>query len=133
MILGYSSVGLYTPLGIAAIHVGSRTITKVPTTLTRGQTYQISGNAVQRTVAGNGVRRRVPKCDQLSAGADHEQRDRPRVLRAARTVTQSMGVATGSLIVSTNFDVPAGMETGASTLLVVANGLASKAVAVTVH
>ena len=45
----------------------------------------------------------------------------------------SMGVATGSLIVTTNFDVPAGMETGASTLEVVANGLASKAVAVTVH
>ena len=44
-----------------------------------------------------------------------------------------MGVATGSAIVSTNFDVPAGMETGASSLEVVANGIPSKSVAVTVN
>lgn len=43
-----------------------------------------------------------------------------------------MGVATGSLAVSTNFDVPSSAETGASSLVVVANGIASKAVAVTV-
>jgi hypothetical protein len=35
--------------------------------------------------------------------------------------------------VSTNFDVPAGMETGASSLEVVANGIPSKPVAVTVN
>jgi hypothetical protein len=43
-----------------------------------------------------------------------------------------MGVATGATPVSTNFDVPAGAETGASTLVVVANGIASAAVAVAV-
>jgi hypothetical protein len=36
-----------------------------------------------------------------------------------------MGVATGSTIVSTSFDVPAGAEPGASALAVVANGIAS--------
>ena len=45
----------------------------------------------------------------------------------------TMGVATGNATVSTNFDVPAGMETGASSLEVVANGIASKKVSVTVN
>jgi hypothetical protein len=43
-----------------------------------------------------------------------------------------MGVATGSKLVWTHFDVPSGIESGSSTLVVVANGIASKAVAVTV-
>jgi hypothetical protein len=43
-----------------------------------------------------------------------------------------MGVATGSATVSTNFDVPAAMESGASTLEVVANGIPSAPVSVTV-
>src|SRR5262249_60244081 len=44
----------------------------------------------------------------------------------------SMGVATGALPVSTHFDVPAQIEAGASTLVVVANGIASAPVSVTV-
>jgi hypothetical protein len=52
----------------------------------------------------------------------------------ARTYDHSsMGVATGTTIVSTNFDVPAGMETGASEMVVVANGIPSDPVAVTVQ
>jgi hypothetical protein len=42
-------------------------------------------------------------------------------------------VATGTATVFTNFDVPAGMETGASTLEVVANGIPSKKVSITVN
>ncbi|MEJ0049428.1 MAG: hypothetical protein WDN04_27490 [Rhodospirillales bacterium] len=45
----------------------------------------------------------------------------------------SMGVATGKLKVNTNFDVPATADTGASTLAVGANGIASNAVAVTIQ
>ena len=49
----------------------------------------------------------------------------------ARTHDHStMAVATGSLPVSTNFDVPSTMETGTSTLVVVANGIASNPVTV---
>jgi hypothetical protein len=49
----------------------------------------------------------------------------------AKTHTHStMGVATGSAVVSTQFDVPAGIETGASTLQVVANGIPSNGVPV---
>jgi hypothetical protein len=36
-----------------------------------------------------------------------------------------MAVATGSAVVSTNFDVPSGMETGASSLEIIANGITS--------
>jgi hypothetical protein len=43
-----------------------------------------------------------------------------------------MGVATGSLIVTTHFDVPAGIELGASHLEVVANGIASNPVSVVI-
>jgi hypothetical protein len=45
----------------------------------------------------------------------------------------TMAVATGNRVVSTNFDVPSGMETGASTLVVVANGIPSSAIPVTVN
>jgi len=44
-----------------------------------------------------------------------------------------MGVATGGATVTTSFDVPAGMETGASTIQVVANGIPSVATAITVN
>jgi hypothetical protein len=44
----------------------------------------------------------------------------------------SMGVATGSLVVSTTFDVPAHIDTGPSDLYVVANGIASEPVQVDV-
>lgn len=45
----------------------------------------------------------------------------------------TMAVATGTKVVSTKFDVPSGIETGASTLVVVANGIPSASVAVTVN
>lgn len=45
----------------------------------------------------------------------------------------SMGVATGSKVVSTLFDVPTNIELGASTLYVVANGIPSAGTAITVN
>ena len=52
----------------------------------------------------------------------------------ARTVNPStMAVATGTLPVSTHFMVSARTETGASTLVVVTNGIPSKPVVVTVQ
>ncbi len=44
----------------------------------------------------------------------------------------TMGVATGTTAVSTEFDIPSTVETGASTLSVVANGIPSNAAAVTI-
>src|SRR5437016_520771 len=52
----------------------------------------------------------------------------------ARTHNHStMAIATGSTVVSTHFNVPAGAEKGASTLEVVVNGIASAPVPITVH
>ncbi len=45
----------------------------------------------------------------------------------------TMGVATGNLPVSTQFDVLAGTETGHSTMVVIANGIPSAAVNITVN
>jgi hypothetical protein len=51
----------------------------------------------------------------------------------ARTHSHStMAVATGNTTVSTQFDVPSGIETRASTLVVVANGIASQPVSISV-
>jgi hypothetical protein len=44
-----------------------------------------------------------------------------------------MAVATGDAIVSTHFDVPSGIETGASSLEVAANGIPSSSVTITVQ
>jgi len=44
-----------------------------------------------------------------------------------------MGVATGNSVVSTSFDVPTETETGVSSLVVVANGIASAPVTVQVN
>jgi hypothetical protein len=44
-----------------------------------------------------------------------------------------MAVATGSAPVSTQFDVPSTIQTGASQLVVVANGVPSKPVDVTIE
>jgi hypothetical protein len=52
----------------------------------------------------------------------------------ARTHTFStMGVATGSAVVSAQFDVPAGIELGASKVVVVANGIPSAPSTVTIN
>ena len=54
-------------------------------------------------------------------------------VKYARTYNFStMGVATGSAIVSTWFDMPTNIETGDSTLEVVANGIPSQPVNVTI-
>jgi ribosomal protein L7Ae-like RNA K-turn-binding protein len=43
-----------------------------------------------------------------------------------------MGVATGSKLVWTYFDVPKAIDTGKSTLVVIANGIASKPITISV-
>jgi hypothetical protein len=57
----------------------------------------------------------------------------PAALYARTHDHSTRGVATGSKNVSTNFDVPADMGTGVGSLEVVANGIPSKPVKVTVQ
>lgn len=121
----YQSTGTYNPAWAPAI-------TSSPASVSRGSTYQISGTQF------NGLSQANAFGDE-----DNQPTNYPLVritnnstghVFYARTHDHStMGVATGSKTVSTNFDVPSGIETGASKLEVVANGIPSKPVAVTVN
>jgi hypothetical protein len=108
------------------------TITAVPSSVTRGSSYVISGtqfNGLSQAAAvndENNAATNYPLVRITNAASGH-------VVYARTHGHSSMGVATGSTPVSTNFDVPAGAETGASALSVVANGIASAPVTVTVN
>ncbi len=107
------------------------TISSYPSTVTRGSTYSISGTQF------NGLSQAAGFGDELDTATNYPlvriTNNKTKHVFYARTHDHStMGVATGSATVSTNFDVPATMETGASKLVVVANGIPSAAVAVTV-
>ncbi len=106
------------------------TITSVATNLTIGQTYPISGTQFNGVSTG------------ASYGDDFQDTTNYPLVRIVNNTTNhvfyarthghsTMGVATGSTPVSTNFDVP-NMETGACTLYVVANGIPSAGSACTV-
>ena len=108
------------------------TITSVETNLTRGSTYKISGTQF------NGLSQAAAFGDEFQTATNYP------LVRITNTSTghifyakthnhSTMAVATGKAIVSTNFDVPSTMEAGASTLEVVANGIPSLAVSVTVN
>lgn len=107
-------------------------ISSVPSTIARGSTYQIFG------IQFNGLSQAAAFGDEYQTATNYPL---VRIANAssghvvyARTHDHStMAVATGNRTVFTYFDVPAGAETGASTLEVVANGIASKPVAVTVE
>jgi hypothetical protein len=101
-------------------------------TVVRGSTYRISGtqfNGLSQAAAFGDefqTATNYPLVRITNSGTGH-------VFYARTHGHSTMGVATGSLNVSTNFDVPATMETGAGTLEVVANGIPSPAVSVTVN
>jgi hypothetical protein len=122
---------IYTAKGKAK-SAWAPTITTAPATVTRGQSYSISGTQF------NGLSAAAAYGDDAQMGSSYPlvriTNNATKHVFYARTHGHStMGVATGKKKVSTHFDVPSGMETGASRLVVVANGIASKAVAVTVQ
>lgn len=108
------------------------TISSAPSSVTRGQSYPISGTQFNGLSAG------------ASYGDDAQMDTNYPIVRIVNSATNhvfyarthdhsTMAVATGTTPVSTTFDVPANMETGASKLVVVANGIPSKPVAITVQ
>jgi len=106
-------------------------ITSFPATVKRGSTYKISGQQF------NGLSQAAAFGDEFETATNYPlvritNQASHHVFYAKTHDHSSMGVATGKAIVSTNFDVPAGMDTGASSLVVVGNGIPSKPVAVTV-
>lgn len=107
------------------------TIESFPSTIAPGKTYEITGTQF------NGL-------SQAAAFGDENQNatsfplvritnDSSRHVFYARTHDHStMGIATGTKLVWTYFDVPNNIDGGASTLVLIANGIASKPVHVTV-
>jgi hypothetical protein len=107
-------------------------IKAAPSTVTRGDTYKISGTQF------NGLTHGAAYGDDAqmnsSYGLVRITNDSTKHVFYARTHNPSTtAIATGSKIVSTNFDVPKNAETGASSLAVVANGIPSAPVHVTVE
>jgi hypothetical protein len=105
-------------------------ITSVPTTLDGGSTYTVSGtlfNGVsQGTVYGDDAQQATnfPLVVIVNNATGHVQ--------FARTHAFSSMAVASPAVVSTEFDVPGYTAKGASRLIVVANGIQSKPVAVTV-
>ncbi|MFY9645430.1 MAG: hypothetical protein WAK29_09635 [Terriglobales bacterium] len=127
---GSSDVELYTSSG-SADPSWAPAITKVGTKLTHGKSYPLQGTQL------NGL-------SQASAyGDDFQNASNYPLVRITNSATghvfyartyepSSMGVATGSLVVSVKFEVPASIELGTSQLEVVTNGIASAPVTVTI-
>jgi hypothetical protein len=107
-------------------------ITSVLSSVTRGSTYKIFGTQF------NGLSQAAAFGDEYETATNYPlvritNKATGHVFYARTHDHSTMGVATGSATVSTNFDVPATMESGASMLEVVANGIPSAPVSVTVN
>jgi hypothetical protein len=108
------------------------TVTNAPSTVARGSTNIIQGTQF------NGLSQACAYGDDFQCATNYPlvriTNNATNHVFYARTHDHSaMGVATGAAPVSTLFDVGANVETGPSTLVVVANGIASMPVAVTVQ
>ena len=121
---------VYTPAG-TALAADAPVITSVPTTLTPGTTYTVSGKQL------NGVSQGAYYGDDWQMATNY-----PIVAitnTKSGTVTYAPSSAYSTMTVKPNtagtasFTIPSGTPTGASTLVVVANGVASTPVSVTVN
>jgi len=123
---------LYTSANTTFQRAWAPKIKRFPATVTRGQTYQLVGTQF------NGLSQAAAYGDELETATNYPivritNKATKHVFYARTHDHSTMGVATGSAPVSTSFDVPAATESGASSLEVVANGIPSKRVAITVN
>jgi hypothetical protein len=128
---GSADVEIYTASG-SADRAWAPTIVSAPATVSPGGSYVISGKQF------NGLSQAGGYGDDAQAATNYPlvritNQATGHVFYARTHDHSTMGVATGKHKVSTNFDVPVGVELGASSLEVVANGIASDPVAVTVQ
>lgn len=131
VIVGGATVQLYTSAG-QPLRSWAPTISAFPASVLRGSTYAIFGTQF------NGLSQGAAFGDEEQAATNYPlvritNQSTGHVFYARTHDHSTMAVATGSAVVSTNFDVPSGMETGASSLEIVANGTASPSVRLTVH
>ena len=130
LMLGNSAVSLYTPAGSPKASWAPK-IKSYPKTIASGKTYKITG------MQFNGLSQAMSFGDEYQNATNYPlvritNNASTHVFYARTHDHSTMGVATGSKLVWTYFDVPSGIESGASTLVVVANGIASKPVSVNV-
>jgi hypothetical protein len=129
--LGYNAQ-LFTPADTGWNPAWAPSISSAPSTISAGSTYRIWGTQF------NGLSQACSFGDEFQCATNYP------LVRITNTGTgdviyarthnhSTMGVATGGTPVWTWFDVPAGIETGPSTLQVVANGIPSAPVSVTVQ
>ena len=121
----YTSTGTYEPQWAPVIG-------RFPGNVNRGATYKISGRQF------NGLSQAAAFGDEFETATNYPlvritNISTGHVFYAKTHDHSTMGVATGNQAVFTNFDVPPSAETGASTLVVVANGIPSAPVNITVH
>lgn len=126
-----TDVEVFTPSGTYQT-AWQPTITRGPVNVTHGHSYQVQGTQFNGLSQG------------AAYGDDFQDATNYPLVRIVNNATghavycrthnhSSMGVQTGSTLVSTHFDVPTTIETGASTLYVVANGIPSAPFAVNVQ
>jgi hypothetical protein len=129
---GSKTVQIYTSVGTFQT-AWQPTITSVASTLTAG-----SSNNVIKGTQFNGLSQGAMYGDDAQSASNYP------IVRIVNQTTKdvyycrthnhsTMGVATGSTIVSTEFDIPSGIGTGTSELYVVANGIPSKPKKVTIN
>jgi hypothetical protein len=122
---GSTTAQIYTPSGSSTNEAAwAPAIALAPASLSAGATYPITGTQF------NGLSQGSAYGDEYENATNYPlvritNKATGHVLYARTHDHSTMGVATGSTVVSTHFDVPATIETGASTLQVVANGIAS--------
>jgi len=125
-----ADVHVFTPSG--SYQAGWQpTITSVATQLTPGSSYAISGTQFNGLTQGSWYgddaanATNYPIVRLVNSASGH--------VFYCRTHNHStMAIATGNQTVSTNFDVPSNVETGAAKLYVVANGIPSSGLSVMV-
>jgi hypothetical protein len=129
---GSKQVEIYTAKGTYQSE-WQPTITSAPSSVTHGHTdYMIAGTQF------NGLSQGAMYGDDAQMATNYPlvqitNKASGHVFYARTHDPSTMGVATGNEAVSVEFDVPSTVETGASTLVVVANGIPSKEVNITVH
>jgi hypothetical protein len=121
-------IEVYTPDG-GGQPAWKPTITDFPGTLYVGETYQISGTQF------NGLSQACSYGDDAQMATNYPivQLQSGGKTYYLRTFNHStMGIATGGAIVSTNIYVPTNIPAGRASVVVIANGIASNPVSVTV-
>jgi hypothetical protein len=130
MMFGYSNTVLYTPSG-SPQSGWAPTITNVSNSLTHGHTYKITGTQF------NGLSQAIAFGDEYQNATNYPlvritNKSSGHVFYARTHDHSFMGVASQATV-STMFDVPASIEVGPSSLEVIANGIHSSPVGVTIN